>query len=186
VMARQDRRCLRRHPPPYQLFTRTGRALPGENSAGAGCGWLTSALEAAASTCLLTSRANSRDATPQNHQARGNPPALIPPSAGGATCSRLRLRACLQSHLRGGGLRPQRDSGLNPAATTSRAKRSARVPPLAELALVFKARESSRFAFFQSEQLGTGPADHRAAERGSFEGDELNDYIEALGLETVR
>ncbi|MCT0200931.1 MULTISPECIES: BREX-1 system adenine-specific DNA-methyltransferase PglX [Synechococcaceae] len=54
-----------------------------------------------------------------------------------------------------------------------------RAAQLAELALVFKARESSR-RFFQSEQLVRPQIIE--LQNVQFEGDELNDYIEALGL----
>jgi len=149
-MARR-RRCLPvRHPPPSPaLFTPALDVRYRWWRTPLGRLWLADRSTRAAQHKCPTNRGRT-ETTSQNQPSRRK-----------SACSiRRRQRALLttarscSAHLRGGGLRPARFRPVDPRHNTT-ARESAPLPPSSPTGACVQARESSRGASFQSEQLVT-------------------------------
>jgi hypothetical protein len=173
----QERRAHRGHPRRHPaLHPALDRPLPRRKLPRAALAAESPRLPAARAHALLH-RGRSGDRLPQNQQARGDPLDRSRRAAAG-TCS-LTPSTCSTSSTRRKATRPPRSPPSSSGTICYGLEICPRAAQLAELALVFKAREKSR-RFFQPEHLVRPHIIELRDVR--FADNELRDYIHALGL----
>ena len=168
----QERRAHRGHPRRHPaLHPALDRPLPRRELPRPPLAAQPPRLPAARADALLH-RGRSRDGLPQDHQARGNQAARSRRAAAG-TCSPT-PSTCSTRSTRRKATRPAEIPGLILRHNLYGLEICPRAAQLAELALVFKAREKSR-RFFQPEHLVRPRIIELRDVR--FEENELRDYI---------